>query len=147
MRRLALALSLALAAACPPELDDDDALDDDDTSDDDDAVPLEPTWTAIQQRFEARCSCHVSQSRGGFTGLATYDRGWDVLVGAASRDLPDMPRVTPFEPENSYVWHKLNNTQDSVGGDGGRMPLTEYGLPDTDLDAIEEWILAGAPKD
>lgn len=142
---------LLLLAGCPSAIEpsEDDAGDDDTfpLDDDDTSPPLEPTWTAIQIRFEARCSCHVSQSRGDFSGLATYDRGYAVLVDAPSHDVPSMPRITPFEPENSYLWHKLNNTQESVGGDGTRMPQTQNGLPQTDRDAIEQWILAGAPKD
>ena len=145
--RLALLGAALLLMACPLPPGDDDTAVEDDATDDDDAAPLEPRWSAIQVRFEARCGCHVGQNRGDFTGLATYDGGYDALVGTASNDVPDMPRVTPFDPENSYLWHKLNNTQDSVGGDGSRMPQSQNGLPESDRDAVLTWIEAGAPKD
>jgi hypothetical protein len=58
-----------------------------------------------------------------------------------------MARITPFDPEASYLLHKLNDTQGSVGGAGSRMPQTEAGLPQSDRDAVRAWIEAGALKD
>ena len=62
---------------------------------------------------------------------------------APSIDVPNMPRVTPAMPANSYLWHKINGTHLQVGGAGSQMPLG-VPLPPGDLRLIEQWILDGA---
>ena len=64
-------------------------------------------------------------------------------MGVASSDVPSMNRVEPFDPQNSYLWHKLNGTMTSVGGTGSQMPKTGS-LTTTELALIEQWIVDGA---
>ncbi len=78
--------------------------------------------------------CHGGS--GGFT--LSYNN-----LLANSIDVPAMPRIDPGVPDNSYVWHKLQGTQGSVGGAGSRMPLGGP-LSQLELDLIEQWILDGA---
>jgi hypothetical protein len=45
--------------------------------------------------------------------------------------------------QDSYLWHKLQGTQDSVGGMGLTMPFTGA-LTEEELVAIQAWIEGGA---
>lgn len=67
----------------------------------------------------------------------------DNLVNVPSTQAPSMNFVTPNEPENSYLWHKLNGTGGSAGGTDTIMPTTGA-LAAADLAIIEEWINNGA---
>ncbi|MGB1015177.1 MAG: hypothetical protein ACPG4T_13670 [Nannocystaceae bacterium] len=89
-----------------------------------------------------RCGCHV----GGSGGLSMPDMmgAYNNLVDAPSGDVPGMNRVEPGDPDNSYMFHKISNTQGDVGGAGGRMPLGGE-LSAADISMIEDWILDGAP--
>jgi len=89
-----------------------------------------------------RCGCHV----GGSGGLSMPDMmgAYNNLVDAPSGDVPGMNRVEPGDPDNSYMFHKISNTQGDVGGAGGRMPLGGE-LNPAEISAIEDWILDGAP--
>jgi hypothetical protein len=62
------------------------------------------------------------------------------LSGQASLD-----RVEPSDPVASYLWHKLNGTHLSVGGEGDQMPRSGQNLTSAELLLIEQWILEGAP--
>jgi len=93
------------------------------------------------------CGCHI----GGTPDLATNGNltftdmdAYAKLVGAPSPSLPELNLIEPSEPENSYLMHKLKDTQADVGGAGTQMPLG--GLDPADIQLIEDWILAGAPE-
>jgi len=58
-----------------------------------------------------------------------------------------MKRVRPFMPDSSYLVHKIQGTQTTVGGTGARMPLGCSGsgcLPNASINLIRNWILQGA---
>lgn len=65
---------------------------------------------------------------------------------AFSRDVPRMRFVEPFDPDSSYLWHKLagTHTRPDVGGRGNRMPQGGPFLTAAELDRFELWILQGA---
>lgn len=98
------------------------------------------------------CSCH---SGGGdelpsSMSLKTGE-SYDNIVGVPSVQVPSMVLIDPGELETSYLWLKLNNTQDAVCGDGddcgNQMPPGGIGGGDVTLGLIEEWILGGALDD
>lgn len=72
------------------------------------------------------------------------------LVGMPAAQAGDlMNYIEPGDPEQSYLWHKLNGTQVANGGAGLDMPRARPGreaavIPAADLDNLETWILAGA---
>ena len=71
------------------------------------------------------------------------------LVDVPSGQATNMNLVEPGSAENSYLWHKLNGTHESVGGFGCAMPRTlgcdEAGkISAEDLATIESWINDGA---
>ena len=103
--------------------------------------------TDIQPIFNANCVfCHTPGGQGhGATGLSLEAAAsFSGLVGQAATQLGSMSRITSSDPANSYLWHKLNNTQASVGGVGDQMPRGAAPLSQGDLDLIEQWILEGA---
>jgi hypothetical protein len=55
-----------------------------------------------------------------------------------------MLRVRPSVPDSSYLVHKIQGTQASVGGSGGQMPLGGAPLSQSQIDLIRAWIAAGA---
>lgn len=86
-------------------------------------------------------TCHDAGS-GGLTMLDAASAHAN-LVGVPSTGAP-LVRVEPGCPDASYLWAKINGTQNEVGGGGGRMPQGLSPLPQASLDTIEEWIINGA---
>lgn len=71
------------------------------------------------------------------------DRGYANLVGKKSQEVPELLLVAPGDPENSYLWHKLQHT----AKEGKGMPrgiFSSRKLAEKDLQVIREWIEQGA---
>jgi len=68
--------------------------------------------------------------------------------------LGTMNRVKPFYPLDSFLMHKLDNTQGTFDGTctgpggscGSSMPLSQPLLPLATRDCIRSWISFGAPQ-
>ena len=100
------------------------------------AVDIQPIW-------DLQCvGCHSGPGPSGGMDLA-YD-AYPNIVDVPSNDIGTMDRIEPFDPGNSYIWHKINGTQIQVGGQGTQMPQGGPFLSQTELDRIEQWILQGA---
>ena len=100
----------------------------------------------IQPIFTANCAlsgCHAGtspqQGQNLSDGLAYQN-----IVNVASNERAGMKRVLPFEPDSSYLVHKIQGDQASVGGQGGQMPLGGTPLSQQTIDLIRAWITAGA---
>ena len=93
----------------------------------------------IQPIFNSQCtSCHSggSPSAGlSLTASVGYGNLVDQPSGQSSLDL-----VAPCDSDASYLWHKVNNTQSTVGGSGSRMPPSGSGLSSGNLAILESWI-------
>jgi hypothetical protein len=101
--------------------------------------------TQIQPIFNAQCAfCHVTGAENGGLNLARAV-SYASLVSAASTESP-LPRVAPGQPADSYLMHKLEGTQLSVGGNGERMPRTDPPRPldPAQISLFRTWILEGA---
>lgn len=107
------------------------------------AIDIQPIW-------DANCmglGCHVVQG-GWFPNLATD--AYNALLNT-NPQMATVPYVTPGEPHESYVFHKVNGTHLTAepegcgcNGVGGRMPLGMQPLPQETIDLIATWILQGA---
>jgi hypothetical protein len=100
--------------------------------------------------FVPRCataSCHTGNPPPQAPG--SYDAGlvWENIVGVPSLQSAGMNVVEPGAPERSYLVHKLRGTAGDVGGIATVMPLSDAPLDESDIEAIEAWIAAGAPND
>lgn len=92
--------------------------------------------------FEDRCSCHDDANGAGKLRLAMED-AYTNMVDKPSNQAPMMMLVKPGSAEESYLWHKLNDTQDDVGGKGKKMPPSGK-LKAAELELIQLWIDEGA---
>ena len=86
--------------------------------------------------------CHTEGTASGGLDLS---QPLDALLGTDAVAVPGIPIVTPGEPEESYLWLKVEGRQDEVGGAGSAMPLGRA-LSDADAETLENWILNGAPE-
>ncbi len=97
----------------------------------------------IQPIFDLNCAlsgCHSGGSPdAGLDLTATVAYGQTVNVKSVQSALD---RVEPFEPQNSYLLHKLD--ADPSNNVQARMPNMRPPLSDSDIATIETWILEGA---
>jgi hypothetical protein len=116
---------------------------------------LAPTFTSIQNEIfnttdstgrSACIACHTSNGRIPPAGLdLTSAVSYSRLVNVSSTERPGVNRVTPGDPENSYLIHKLDGRPGIVGT---RMPRgTGPFLSDGQMLVIRRWIELGAKND
>ena len=118
------------------DTDCDTDLDTDGESSDYDLL-IQPIWTV-------NCvACH-----GGDQPVRNLDlsvgHSHEAMVGVTAEQV-DMPLVAPGSADDSYVWHKLQDTQGSLGDETGvAMPDKIPALDDDELKLIGSWIREGA---
>ena len=101
-----------------------------------------------QEIFNPNCllaGCHNATSQAGAMDLspgASYAALVDVIPDNPVAADMGLLRVTPFEPELSFLITKLTMPG---AGEGTRMPQGADPLPDDQIDMIRDWILDGAP--
>lgn len=132
---------------------------------DDDDVASDPQSGTLSVVARVTLSLHVQPIFSGHCGFQCHDGDFpfldqDLSVGHAyastvnvrAVETPDDScatlRIAPYDPDASYLFHKVSNTYlgGCVQGSGDWMPP---GLPlgDDDLATIEAWILQGAADD
>jgi len=100
-----------------------------------------PTFSDIQTMiFIPICVCHVGAAAPRGLVLDAADT-IDMLVNIPSVDVPDLFRVEPGNPDDSYLVRKLEGGPDIAGS---QMPLGGPPLDQDLIDMVREWILAGA---
>jgi hypothetical protein len=102
------------------------------------AVPL---FTQIQNTiFTPICTqCHVGATAPVGLRLDAAN-SYALLVGRASVEVPGILRVSPGNPDGSYLVQKIEGR----AAVGGRMPLGGPPLPQASIDLIRQWISQGA---
>jgi hypothetical protein len=118
-----------------------DGLDENGRPLDDPAAPLTAEFVSLQARiFTPRCTgCHAGAAAP--VGLRlTEDVAYASLVNADSVEAPALKRVTPGNPDASYLVQKVAGT----AAVGGRMPLGGPPLQADEIAALRQWILDGA---
>jgi hypothetical protein len=106
--------------------------------------PITADFQSIQENvFTPICSlCHIGA--GAPEGLQLdAAHSYNLLVGVPSNEQPNLLRVKPGDPNDSYMVHKIEGL---TGITGGQMPLGETPLPQATIDAIRQWITNGAPN-
>lgn len=110
--------------------------------------PGNVTFAQVQAVFDAHCvTCHY----GNELQLGSGDVRANLLEATttcfADGEVFEKPVLTPGDPANSTLWHKLANVDLSCGRE---MPANGLGgLIEEDPDGfaiVEAWILAGAPE-
>src|SRR5882762_3125963 len=101
----------------------------------------------VQSVFTANCiGCH--SGTGAPEGMSLANGvAYGAIVNVAAGEVAALKRVRPYLPDSSYLVHKIQGTQGTVGGSGARMPLGCSGgncLPNATINTIRNWILQGA---
>lgn len=94
----------------------------------------------------ASAACHGATNPMEGLNL-TSGSSYTNLVERASMQVATLKRVRAFRPDSSYMVHKIQGTQATVGGTGERMPEGCSGatcLSDATINLIRNWILQGA---
>jgi hypothetical protein len=107
--------------------------------------PITADFQSIQDNvFTPICSkCHIGASAPEGLQLDAA-HSYNLLVGVPSVEEPNLLRVNPGNPDQSYMVLKIEGAS---GIEGGQMPLGETPLPQDTINAIRQWISNGAPKD
>jgi len=115
---------------------------------------LAPTIDSIQQNIfrltdsagrNACVNCHTTA--GGRIPPQGLDLSGDahaMLVNVPSREKPELMRVKPGDPENSYLIHKMEGRPGIVG-----RPMPFNGPPyltEGQIRIVKRWIEIGAPR-
>ena len=101
----------------------------------------------VQPILTVNCAvsgCHVGTNPPEGQNLSSGQTFSNVVNVVSNQATPAMNRVTPGEPDNSYLVHKIEGTHVSVGGSGERMPRGRTPLTQTQINTIRAWITAGA---
>ncbi len=109
-------------------------------------TPFAGFSSEVQPIFTAQCAlsgCHAGPSPGGDMNLE-QGQAYGNIVNVVSSSVPTLKRVLPGFPDSSFLVHKIQGTQASVGGSGQRMPLTNCCLSQDQIDLIRSWITVGA---
>jgi hypothetical protein len=109
--------------------------------------PLQPVFSSLQANiFTPRCALSGCHGGGGVLGLSLdADVSYGNLVNKPSAERPDLLRVRPSDPNDSYIVKKIMGAADIVGS---RMPLNGPPfLTDAQIAAIRVWITNGAVDD
>lgn len=110
--------------------------------------PPDPTatFTRVQNEiFTPSCSQIGCHDRIGQQSDLILSAGsaYANIVSVPSVELPQIHRVTPNDPANSYLYRKVTG----VGITGDRMPQASPALTDAEIALIRDWIRRGAPND
>jgi hypothetical protein len=141
LRPLPIAISLLVFAAACGELKTP-------TSPDGGGPPPDPsaTFTRVQNEvFTPSCTtiaCHDPLGQQSQM-ILTAGRAYANTVNVPSVEMPQLRRVEPGDPANSYLYRKIVGS----GITGDRMPLTAPPLSEQNIALVRDWIRRGAPND
>jgi hypothetical protein len=117
--------------------------------------PCEPlpadTFESIERRIFARHGCAVPGCHGGTSGQADLSLAlglaYAALVSVPSTMDPTRLRVSPGDPEHSFLWQKLAaRTLGLADVPGLGMPIGDPPVDADELEVVRLWIAAGAPE-
>ncbi|MGD2135222.1 MAG: Ig-like domain-containing protein [Gemmatimonadales bacterium] len=101
----------------------------------------------VQPVFTNNCAlsgCHAGASPAQGMNLSAGS-AYGNIVNVQSAE-SSLLRIEPLEPDSSYLIHKVQGTQASVGGSGSQMPLGGPALSQETIDVLRAWVRNGAPN-
>ncbi len=103
---------------------------------------MSATLSSIQENiFTPLCTqCHTGPAAPSDLALDSAV-AYQSLVGVPSSQVPTLMRVSPYEPDSSFLLWKV---EDRPGIVGGRMPLGLPKLSKEQIAIIRGWIVGGA---
>lgn len=105
--------------------------------------PTMVSWAEVETLLEDHCVAGCHEPGGEDSSLDLSDGPYSAIILVAS-DQSDLYLVDPGSRDESYLWHKVNGSQGAAGGGGARMPKGATPLADAEIEAIGDWIDAGA---
>ena len=110
--------------------------------------PIDPTATFSRVQAEiftptcAAIGCHdpLGQQQGM---VLSAGRAYANTVGKPSTEMPQLARVQPSDPTNSYLYRKITG----AGITGVQMPQGGPYLTAAQVKLVRDWIRRGAPND
>jgi hypothetical protein len=87
--------------------------------------------------------CHLPGAEQA--DLRLYPDAWAALVGTPSTQ-SELALVEPGVPDQSYLFLKLTDEQETAGGSGLQMPFQQGPLDPAQIDVIRLWIEQGANR-
>jgi hypothetical protein len=106
-------------------------------------VPLELQVKGVIDHICDNAECHGLGGSGVAFLAFTAGNEFTDIINVPSTERPSMLRVKPGDPDNSYVFHKLNCDGFIIDA---CMPLGIQG-PSAFAQMFHDWIEAGAPTD
>ena len=110
--------------------------------------PLEVGSEATLSNIQASIftpSCAVSGCHAGSNPQQGQDlsegQSFSNIVGVRSNERPDLLRIAPGDPDNSYLVKKIMGDPDIVGA---QMPLGRAPLSAEQINLVREWVTEGA---
>jgi hypothetical protein len=113
-----------------------------------DGEPIDTTatFTRVQNEiFTPTCAsigCHDPLGQQSQL-ILTQGRAFANIVNVPSVEMPNLARVAPNDPANSYLYRKIIG----AGITGERMPQTLPPLSEEKIALVRNWIRRGAPND
>jgi hypothetical protein len=113
--------------------------------------PATPTFTQIRAAIFDKANCALCHTGGGAqlpSAMDLHDANiYASIVNVASIEVPNLKRIAPGDPNNSYLVQKLEGT----AAVGARMPLggingTGQYFDQATIDMLKAWVTAGAPN-
>jgi hypothetical protein len=110
--------------------------------------PIDPsaTFTRVQNEvFTPNCTfsgCHDAIGQQA-NQVLTAGNAYRNIVGVNSTEMPQLHRIEPGDPANSYMYRKITG----AGITGDRMPRGLPPLDDAKIKLVRDWIRRGAPND
>lgn len=103
------------------------------------------TLAQLQQNiFGAICTnCHTGANAPRGLRLDSEENSYAFLVNRTADEIPNLMRVNPGKPDDSYLIKKLEGSADIVGA---RMPLGGPYLSQEQINQVRSWIANGAPR-
>ena len=110
--------------------------------------PIDPTatFTRVQNEiFSPTCAQIGCHDRIGQQSqqILVAGQAYAQTVNHPSVEMPQLMRVAPLDPANSYLYRKITG----AGITGDRMPQTLPPLTDAQIKLVRDWIRRGAPND
>jgi len=148
--RVLLFFGLIYSSACTDKLEkkeqiekQQDNLSNEDSSSNEDSAEeieqIEIDMIAVLELFSERCgACHGSWPPD------LGENPCETVINQPSSQVSSMYYVTPFDIENSYLWHKTNGTAGEFGDYPSQMPASSDALSVEEVDLIQRWIETGA---
>ena len=94
--------------------------------------------------FGAICArCHTGAAAPRGLRLDSEENSYAFLVSRAADEKPELLRVNPGKPDESYMVKKIQGDSGIVGG---QMPLGGPYLSKEQISLIRDWIANGAPR-